>query len=169
LLTLTACGGGGSPTNGTGSNEKVNFLGTWNYALTTSGSPCDGFIAKGLVTINANGSNTSEIETTPLVGNGMDLDSFGTSIFAGRNETFTEDVGDPAEATANEYIADIKADNAGDETIEDSRLVSFNDSKIVYEEEYKNGVTNRIISHPLILRLFKILCQFNRQTKRNPV
>jgi hypothetical protein len=39
--------------------------------------------------------------------------------------------------------ADSEEGNAGDGTIEDSRLVPFNDSKIVYEEEYKTGVTIR--------------------------
>lgn len=144
LISCSSGGDDGGTTNETGSNQTVNVIGTWDYAFATSGSACDGLIARGLYTVNANGSNTSQIGTIQLVGEGYDLDSFGNCIFVGVNENYTDDIGEPAVLTANEFIADINADNAGDGTISDSRLISFNDNIIVYEEVYTNGVTIRI-------------------------
>ncbi len=143
LLTISlliygcSSGGGGDDTANT---LQVNLIGTWNYDIATQNTVCDGLIAKGILTVSSLNGDLSKIGDVSIQGEGFDLDSFSNCVFTVVDEVDTDSRGDPAVQTANEYLASIKEDNLGDNTIKSVRLDSFTNNKIIEVEELTNGV-----------------------------
>ncbi len=142
VLFVTGCGGDSDTTADT---LEVNLLGTWDYGLITQNAVCDGLIAKGTLTVQSLNGDLTKIGDVLSQGEGFDISSFGSCVFKVVDNISTDNRGEPAVQTANQYLALINEANLGDNTIKSVRIDSFTDHKIIEVKEYTNGVIYTLI------------------------
>ena len=126
--------------NNTGAAIEISVLGTWDYLVRTENSICDGLFAQGTVTLQPLSTDSTKIGNIVLSGDGYDTDNRGNCFITQVNETDSDWSGRDANLTADEYLAFVRQDNIGDNTIQSIRLDAFNDSRIVEVETYTNTV-----------------------------
>ena len=71
VMLFTACGGWSSDPVSESNVEPVSidFIGSWNYKLTTQNTLCDEFTAEGTLSLSESDSNTSAIGEFVINGN----------------------------------------------------------------------------------------------------
>jgi len=144
-LFFTACGGGGGG-NSTPPPEPepepivVNVIGTWDYAVTTQNSICDGLLAQGVEIIESLNGDTTKIGDIIVSGSDFGVDSNQNCFVKPIDVTTSKASGFPSTGTADDWLALGNALNAGDNTIDRIVVDSFNKYKIQTSIYYKNGV-----------------------------
>ena len=85
VMLFTACGGGSSDPVSESNVEPVSidFIGSWNYKLTTQNTLCDEFTAEGTLSLSESDSNTSAIGEFVINGNIFDEDVDGNCYLSG--------------------------------------------------------------------------------------
>jgi len=136
-IFLTACGGGGS---GSSSDITVNVIGTWNYAVTTQNSVCDGKLAQGTEIIDSLNGDTTKIGNVIVEGTGFALDGNQNCYLTAISTITSRASGYQSTGTADDWLNIGYAINAGDNTIDRLEVESFNNNKIQTSTYYKNGV-----------------------------
>ena len=136
-LFLTACGGGGGDST---PSITVNVIGTWNYAVTTQNSICDGKLAQGTEIIDSLNGDTTKVGNIIIEGTGFAADSNQNCYVTAISEVTSRASGYQSTGTADDWLNIGYAINAGDNTIDHLSVESFNNNKIQTSTYYKNGV-----------------------------
>lgn len=85
VMFFIGCGGGSSDPVAESDAEPVtiDFIGSWNYKLTTQNTLCDEFTAEGTLSLSESDSNTSAIGEFVINGNIFDEDVDGNCYLSG--------------------------------------------------------------------------------------
>jgi len=140
-LFFTACGGGSSEdSTPTPAPITVNVLGTWDYAIFTENSICDGLLIQGIEIIESLNGDTTKIGDIIIDGAGFDVDINQNCFVTTIHETSSKVSGFPSTGTADDWLALGEALNAGDNTIDHLSVDSFNEFKIQTSTHFTNGI-----------------------------
>ena len=139
-LFFTACGGGGDDSTTLPEPIVVNVIGTWDYAITTQNSICDGLLAQGVEIIESLNGDTTKIGDIIISGSGFDVDSNQNCFVTAIDEITSKASGFESTGTVDDWLAVAEAVNAGDNTIDHFSVESFNEYKIQTSTHYTNGV-----------------------------
>ena len=141
LIIIQGCSSGGG--DDAAPAVEVNLLGTWDYQFTFQNSICDDLFPKGTATVESLNGDTTKMGNILMLGETIDVDSFGNCSIIPLNELVTDWSGRPAVQTAAQFTAFTVADNLGDNTIQSYVLDSFTDRHIAETTTFTNGVVEK--------------------------
>lgn len=118
----------------------VNVIGTWDYAIFTENSICDGLLAQGVEIIESLNGDTTKVGDIIIEGSGFGVDSNQNCFVKAISETTSRASGFTSTGTADDWLDIGYALNAGDNTIDHLSVDSFNEYKIQSSTHYTNGV-----------------------------
>lgn len=126
------------PANDAFASDSVNLLGEWKYAYTMKNMGCDDKIAKGTITFNADGADTTRLGVVRIVGDTFRSEAGICSVvpFSTELAKFT---GTPIQQTKQQYMQS-KLNDWGRQYVKETRVETYTSSRIVEVIEYNNNM-----------------------------
>ncbi len=125
--------------NNTLPSVSVNLLGDWNYSYSYENSVCDSYIAKGILTVNAD-IVLSKIGSIYTIGETIEFGSFNSCSIGSFDNLDASSQGQEATQAPELWLKYSDEANKNDTTIIKTELTTFSDNKIIEKTYFSNGV-----------------------------
>ena len=143
-LVMAGCGGGSKNNNNAGNTPAppttVNLVGTWEDTAVTSGSICDGLVAKYIAVNEPYNGDPDVMGTITAEGTIFDVDGAGNCYLAPLNKVDATAAGTPSNMTKDQYTEWSKQRLAGIGTIDSFDVINYNHNIISVQINYTTGV-----------------------------
>ncbi len=142
-LVMAGCGDSGGGTSGGNTPAPpttVNLVGTWEDTFATSGSICDGLIAKYIAVNEPYNGDPNVLGATTIEGTTFAIDGGGNCYLEPISKVVTDIVGTPSNMTEDQYIEFQRQRMAGIGTIDNFYIINYNTNIISVQINYTTGV-----------------------------
>ncbi len=142
-LVMAGCGDSGGGTSGGNTPAPpttVNLVGTWEDTFVTSGSICDGLVAKYIAVNEPYNGDPNVMGVITVEGTIFDIDGAGNCYLAPLNKVDATAVGTPSNMTKDQYIEWSRQRLAGVGTIDSFNVINYNQNIISVQINYTTGI-----------------------------
>ncbi len=119
-------------------SDIVNLLGEWQYTLTMKNIGCDGMVAKGTITFNADGNDATRLGVVRIEGDTFSIEAGLCSVkpFSTILGRYT---GTPVSQTKDQYMQS-KVNDWNRDLVRNMDVKTYTSTKIVEVIEYNNNM-----------------------------